>query len=35
MELSLSDKNVNSGRQFEVDAIKFLARVYPKICVNL
>ena len=33
MELSLSDKNVNSGRQFEVDAIKFLAIPFM-ICIH-
>ena len=32
MGLSLSDKNVNSGRQFEVDAIKFLAAPFM-ICI--
>ena len=33
MGLSLSDKNVNSGRQFEVDAIKFLAIPFM-ICIH-
>lgn len=33
MELSLSDKNLNSGRQFEVDAIKILAIPFM-ICIH-
>ena len=33
MEKCLSDKNVNSGRQFEVDAIKFLAIPFM-ICIH-
>lgn len=33
MELSLSDKNVNTGRQFEIDVAKFFAIPFM-ICIH-